>query len=694
MSTKRRILVTSALPYANGDIHIGHLVEYLQTDFWVRFQKMRGHDCLYLCADDTHGTPVMIRARNEGITPEELIARSHQQHSRDFDGFEVAFDNYYTTHSEENRAFSGRIFRALEEGGHIVTRQLPQLYCPHDAMFLPDRFVKGTCPKCQAGGQYGDACDACGATYAAEELCDARCVVCDRAPVTRDSEHIFVELEHFREHLQAWVPQHTARDVANKLLEWFGEPLRGWDISRDAPYFGFEIPGHPGKFFYVWVDAPIGYLAALQNWCQRTGGSFEEWWQDPATEIYHFIGKDIVRFHCLFWPAMLHSAGLRGPDQVFVHGFLTVNGEKMSKSKGTFVSARTYLRHLDPASLRFYYACKLNGTTDDLDLNLDDFIHRVNSDLVGKITNLASRGAQMLHKNLGGRMGSLDPAGRELLAAAQARAEAVAAAYEARDFCRVQVEVREIADRANQYFDGRAPWALVKTDPEAARAVLTTTLNLFRVLAIYLKPILPGYVAKVEKLLGETPYGWDDVAAVITDRPVGTYEYLARRLEKEQVDKMIEESRPGTPATQTPPAPPAAAKPAAPASAPAPAAVAPPPATEGSAKGVIDYDTFAKADLRVAKIVTAELVEGADKLLRLQVDLGDGQPLRQIFAGIRKSYEPAALVGRCVVVVANLAPRKMRFGISEGMVLAASHADGALFVVAPDAGALPGSVVK
>jgi methionyl-tRNA synthetase len=699
MRTKRRIIVTSALPYANGDIHIGHLVEYLQTDFWVRFQKMRGHDCLYVCADDTHGTPIMVRARNEGITPEALIARSHQQHSRDFADCEVAFDNYYTTHSEENRAYSGLIFRSLEAGGHIVSRQLPQLYCPHDAMFLPDRFVKGICPKCQAEGQYGDACDACGATYAAEELREARCVVCGRAPVTRDSEHLFVELEHFRAYLQAWVPQHTARDVSNKLLEWFGEPLRGWDISRDAPYFGFEIPGHPGKFFYVWVDAPIGYMAALQNWCTRTGDSFDAWWQNPATELYHFIGKDIVRFHCLFWPAMLQSAGLRGPDQVFVHGFLTVNGEKMSKSKGTFISARTYLRHLDAASLRFYYACKLNGTTDDLDLNLDDFIHRVNSDLVGKITNLASRGAQMLHKSLGGRMGSLDPAGQELLASAQARAEAVAAAYEARDFCRVQVEVREIADRANQYFDSRAPWALVKSDPEAARLVLTTTLNLFRVLAIYLKPILPAYVAKVEKLLGDAPYGWDDVATVITDRPVGGYEYLAKRLEKEQVEKMIEESRPENREPTSGAAAPVAPKPAASAApnpAAPPAAVAPPAVTaaEGAAKGIIDYDTFAKADLRVAKIVTAELVEGADKLLRLQVDLGEGQPLRQIFAGIRKCYEPASLVGRCVVVVANLAPRKMRFGISEGMVLAASNADGSLFVVAPDAGALPGVGVK
>jgi len=697
--TQRRIVVTSALPYANGDIHIGHLVEYLQTDFWVRFQKMCGHACVYVCADDTHGTPIMVRARNEGITPEALIARSHQQHSRDFADFEVAFDNFDSTHCEANRALSNRIFQALEQGGHVTSRLLPQLYCDHDGMFLPDRFVKGTCPKCGSTGQYGDACDACSATYAAEELVDARCTVCGRAPVTRDSEHIFVELEHFRDFLKAWVPAHTARDVANKLLEWFGEPLRGWDISRDAPYFGFEIPGHPGKYFYVWVDAPVGYMASLQNWCARNGESFDAWWQSPATELYHFIGKDIVRFHCLFWPAMLHSAGFRGPDQVFVHGFLTVNGEKMSKSKGTFISARTYLNHLSPQYLRFYYACKLNGTTDDIDLNLEDFFGRVNSDLVGKITNLASRGAQMLHKNLDGWTGELDVAGCELFGFAQGRADAVAAAYEARDFCRVLVEVREIADRANQYFDGRAPWALVKTDPEAARAVLTSTLNVFRVLAIYLKPILPAYAVKVEKLFGESPYVWSDVAKVFINKPVGAYEYLATRIEKEQVDLMVEESKPGmksevsgqkaeVSSTVGQSNRPVGASVAAPVAAPVAASI------EGAAKALVDFDTFSKVDLRVAKIVTAELVEGADKLLKLMVDLADGKPPRQVFAGIRKFYEPATLVGRNVVLVANMAPRKMRFGISEGMVLAATNADGAIFVVAPDSGAQAGAVVK
>ncbi len=667
----RRIIVTSALPYANGAIHIGHLVEYLQTDFWVRFQKMRGHACVYVCADDTHGTPVMIRARQEGITPEALVARSHDEHTRDFNDFEVAFDNYYTTHSPENRAFCEMIFARMFAAQSLTSRFLPQLYCEHDAMFLPDRFVRGTCPKCQAEDQYGDSCDRCGATYAASELIDARCSVCGRTPVFRESEHLFFELEPYRDYLREWLPTHTARDVSNKLMEWFGEPLRGWDISRDAPYFGFEIPGHPGKFFYVWVDAPIGYMASLQNWCARNGQSFDAWWNDPGTEIYHFIGKDIVRFHCLFWPAMLKCGGLKGPDQVFVHGFLTVNGEKMSKSKGTFISARTYLDHLPPLYLRFYYACKLNGTTDDIDLNLEDFTGRVNSDLVGKITNLASRGAQMLHKNLEGRAGKMDPAGRARYEAACGQADAIAAHYEKRDFCQVMIAVREIAESANRFFDSQAPWALVKQDPEAARCVLTSILNVFRVLAIYLKPILPGYAANVETLFGESPYVWADTTTPFEERPLQPYVYLATRVDPAQVAALVERSR------QAPPAP-------------APAAAAPAPAP---VKPEIDIDTFGKLDLRVANVVAAELVEGAEKLLKLHLDIGEARP-RQVFAGIRKDYDPATLVGRKVVMVANLAPRKMRFGISEGMVLAAGNPDGGLFVVAPDAGASLGATVK
>ncbi|MFA7054109.1 MAG: methionine--tRNA ligase subunit beta, partial [Kiritimatiellia bacterium] len=467
------------------------------------------------------------------------------------------------------------------------------------------------------------------------------------------------------------------------------EPLRGWCISRDAPYFGFEIPGQPGKFFYVWVDAPIGYMASLQKWCADRGESFDAWWQAPEAELYHFIGKDIVRFHCLFWPAMLHTAGYKTPSQVFVHGFLTVNGEKMSKSKGTFIKARTYLDHLRPQDLRFYYACKLNGTTDDMDLNLGDFVNRVNSDLVGKITNLASRGAQMLHKSLGGRTGAMDAEGRTLYLKALDWADSIADYYEARDFSKVMVAVRELADQANQYFDAKAPWALVKSDPEAARGVMTSVLNIFRVLAIYLQPVLPAYAAKTAKLFNETPYVWSDIKKTVENSAIQPYEYLATRVEQAAVDALIAAGKSGEPAPAPRPAKAAAssARPAPPTASPSPAAAALP------VKDIIDYDTFAKADLRVATVLSAECVEGADKLLRLLLDIGEPKP-RQVFAGIRKAYDPAALVGRQVVMVANLAPRKMRFGVSEGMILAAGNPDGALFVVAPDSGALPGATVK
>ena len=468
MSEKRRIVVTSALPYANGDIHLGHLVEYIQTDFWVRFQKMRGNECVYVCADDTHGTPIMIRARAEGITPEELIARSHALHLKDFTDFEVAFDNYYTTNSPENRMFSEQIFAAMEKSGAVTTRKSPQLYCEKCKMFLPDRFVKGTCPKCGAENQYGDSCDKCGSTYAAEELGSPVCTTCGSTPVVRESEHLYFELEPFKDYLRAWLPEHTTSDVSNKLLEWFNEPLRGWCISRDAPYFGFEIPGHPGKFFYVWVDAPIGYRASLANWCEKNGQDINAWWPGPDADAQervpptHFIGKDIIRFHCLFWPGMLHVAGIRTPDKVFVHGFLTVNGEKMSKSKGTFVNARTYLDHLPAAALRYYYACKLSGTTDDMDLNLTDFVTRVNSDMVGKITNLASRGAQMLNKPaLGGTLGALDEEGRKLVELAQSRAEAIAAHYEAR--------TRRAASRRCPWRWRRSPTRRTSTSTAASR---------------------------------------------------------------------------------------------------------------------------------------------------------------------------------------------------------------------------------
>lgn len=670
---KRRIVVTSALPYANGDIHLGHLVEYLQTDFWVRFQKMYGNECVYICADDTHGTPIMIRARKDGISPEALIAASYERHSQDFSDFEIAFDNFYSTNTPENRDFCSTIFKRLEKNNAIFYENIPQLYCPNDQMFLPDRFVRGTCPKCGAPDQYGDSCEKCGATYSPTEMTDAHCAVCGTGkPEQRNSEHVFFNLELFKNYLSSWLETHVAADVANKLLEWFSEDakLMPWDISRDAPYFGFEIPGHPGKFFYVWLDAPVGYMASLLNWCSKQGQDFERWWNNPDAELYHFIGKDIVRFHCLFWPAMLHASDFKGPNQVFVHGFLTVNGEKMSKSRGTFINARTYLDHLDPAFLRYYYACKINNTTDDVDLNLDDFAQRVNSDLVGKITNLASRGAQMLHKSLDGKMGEMDATGKALLADFLSREKIIADHYEARRFSQVPVEVCKLADAANEYFDAAQPWKTIKIDPEATRQTLTTILNLFRILTIYLKPILPRFAEKVETLFQEAPYTWDSLKTVVENRAVSPYQYLAVRILPEQVNAMVEKSRVAPPADKH-----EIEKPTEP------------------LKPEIDIKTFSDSDLRVARVEKAGLVEGSDKLIQLELDLG---PLgrRKIFSGIQASYpDPAVLNGKLIVVVANLKPRKMRFGVSEGMVLSAGLDHAKLCVLTPMGDAKPGDPI-
>ena len=670
MSDKRRIVVTSALPYANGDIHLGHLVEYIQTDFWVRFQKMRGHECVYVCADDTHGTPVMIRARAEGITPEQLIARSHEAHLKDFTDFEVAFDNYYTTNSPENKELSERIFAAAEKGGCITAKSSPQLYCAHCGMFLPDRYVKGTCPKCGSENQYGDSCDKCGATYGAEELGHPVCTTCGATPEVRDSEHLYFELEPQHEYLEKWIPAHTTSDISNKLLEWFKEPLRGWCISRDAPYFGFEIPGHPGKFFYVWVDAPIGYIASLSNWCAAHGEKLEDWWDNPDAELYHFIGKDIIRFHCLFWPGMLHSAGFKTPTKVFVHGFLTVNGEKMSKSKGTFVNARTYLDHLPASALRYYYACKLGGTTDDMDLNLQDFVTRVNSDI----------GAQMLNKSLGGRLGALDEEGRKLVEFAQSRADAIAAHYEARRFSQVPVEVTKIADAANEYFDRREPWKTVKV-PESAemtRTTLTTVLNVFRILAIYLRPILPSYADKAAALFGEQPYTWADLAKTLENAPIGAYTYLATRIDAKQVEAMVEKAK-AKPAESGEVAHESRAsknKGASRAGATAAETAAPHADAQERVpplKSEIAFPDFEKLDLRVGTVVSCEIVPKSSKLLKIVLDAG-ALGTRTIFSGIRGAYpDPAALVGKEVVFVANLAPRKMSVGVSEGMILFAGE---------------------
>ena len=672
MAEKRKIVVTSALPYANGDIHLGHLVEYLQTDFWARFQKLRGHECVYVCADDTHGTPIMIRARKEGITPEELIARSHAEHLRDFTDFQVAFDNYHSTNAPENKDLSARIYAAMEKSGAVTSKTSPQLYCEKCQMFLPDRFVKGECPKCGAAGQYGDSCDKCGATYGAEELGHPVCTTCGATPVVRDSEHLYFELEPQHEYLEKWIPGHTTSDVSNKLLEWFKEPLRGWCISRDAPYFGFEIPGHPNKFFYVWVDAPIGYIASLKNWCEKNGKSIEDYWPSDGTdgnvELYHFIGKDIIRFHCLFWPGMLHTAGFKGPNKVFVHGFLTVNGEKMSKSKGTFVNARTYLNHLPPEALRYYYAAKLGGTTDDMDLNLADFVQRVNSDLVGKITNIASRGGQMLQKKLEGLLGAMDEEGLALIAKCREASETIAKHYEDRRFNMAVVEICRLADAANEYFDRREPWKTVKTDAETTRVTLTAALNAFRIIAIYLKPILPAYADKAMKLFGETEWTWDSINAARENCTLGAYEYLASRIDGKQVEAMIAAAtiNPGDSGEVSHES--RASKNKAKAET-VPAAAAEVPAL----KPEIAFGDFEKVDLRIGKVVSCETVPKSSKLLKFELDAGSlGK--RTIFSGIRGSYaDPAALVGKEVLFVANLAPRKMSVGVSEGMILYAGE---------------------
>ena len=677
MTQSRRLLITAGLPYANGDIHIGHLIEYLLPDFWVRYHRMRGREALYICADDTHGTPIMLNAQKQGITPDELVDRYYQRHQDDFTAFEIQFDSYWTTHSQENRQLSHQIYQSMKDNDLLERRNIEQQYCEHDKMFLPDRFVVGACPKCGSAEQNGDSCDVCGSTYEPTELKGAHCVLCGKKPVTRSSEHIFFRLDQFQEFLTKWVQKSTPAGVSSKLVtDWLGNDLRNWCISRDEPYFGFEIPGEPGKYFYVWLDAPIGYIASTQKWCERNGKKLEDYWgKDTEVELYHSIGKDIVYFHALFWPAMLKQAGFKPPDQLFVHGMLQLNGEKMSKSKGTFINARTYLKHLDPTYLRYYFACKLNAGQDDMDLNLDDFVSRVNADLIGKITNVASRGAQMLQKRLDGKMGTLDQEGKQLVLSAQKSGERIAELYESRNFAKVMLEIRSIADDANKYFDRYEPWKLIKEDPEKTRVILTTILNLFRLMAIYLKPILPSYVLRVEQLFGESPFTWQSATEIVEGKTLQPFEHLLQRLDPKRIAKMIDETK---------------AQHAAPTKSAKKQAVTEAGNFEEIA-GEIQFDDFAKIDLRIAEIVNAEEVEGAKKLLKLTLSIGS--ETRQVFAGIKSAYDPATLIGRKTVMVANLAPRKMKFGLSEGMVLAAGPGGKDLFILSPDQGATPGQRV-
>lgn len=681
MSDKRKILMTTALPYANGYIHLGHMVEYLQADFWSRFQKMRGHECLYICADDTHGTPIMVKARELGITPEELIARSYKEHTSDFKDFQVEFSHYGSTNSPENRELIEYFYGKMQQGGHIVKRPIQQLYCDHDKMFLPDRFVKGTCPKCSSPEQYGDSCDVCGATYSPQDMKNVHCSLCGSTPNLKESESIFFKLNNFKDYLATWIPQHSAPEVSKKMLEWFNEDLHDLDISRDEPYFGFSIPGtNNKKFFYVWVDAPMGYMATTKQWATQNGTTLEKLWQDPQREIYHFIGKDIARFHTIFWPAFLKAAEFRSPDKVFVHGHLMVNGEKMSKSKGTFIAVRTYLNHLNPEYLRYYYATKLSGSMDDIDLNLEDFTNRVNSELIGKITNLGSRGGQMLKKKLDGRMSDMDAQGLALVKLSQEKSEVIAKHYENRDFAKGLNEIRGLADEANRYFDEKAPWKTLDTDPAGTKQVITAILNVFRALAIYLKPILPEYTKKVSQLLKEGDYQWSDVATTLTNHEIGDYTHLATRIETDKVAAMVEESKKINEEI-------AKAKKNMNTSA------SPKAADTAQATSEIEFADFEKVELRVGLVVEAEEIKEADKLLRLKVDIGGGQ-IRQIISGIKAAYKPEQLVGRKLLVCVNLKPRKMKFGMSEGMILAAGAGGDQLFVLSPDEGAQTGERVK
>ncbi|GGX60070.1 methionine--tRNA ligase [Saccharospirillum salsuginis] len=684
MSEPRKILVTSALPYANGPIHLGHMLEHIQTDIWVRFQNSMGNMCTYVCADDTHGTAVMLRAEKEGKTPEDHIKAMQEEHVRDFRGFLIDHHNYYSTHSEENRYFAELIYTRLKTNGHISTRTIRQLFDPEKEIFLADRFVKGTCPKCGSEDQYGDACEVCSATYEPNELVNPKSVYTGATPVEKESEHYFFTLPEFQGMLREWTRSGTLQDsVANKLAEWLDAELQEWDVSRDAPYFGFEIPDAPGKYFYVWLDAPIGYMASFKNLCDRRDDlEFDEYWKkDSKAELYHFIGKDIINFHALFWPAMLDSADFRKPDGVFAHGYITVNGEKMSKSRGTFIMAKTYLEHLNPEYLRYYYAAKLGAGVEDIDLSLTDFAQRVNSDLVGKVINIASRCAGFIKK--GGGSLSDNVAEPEMLAAFQQAGIDIAGAYERREFSKAIREIMALADRANEYIQSKAPWVMSKEEgrEQEVQDVCSMGIHLFRLIAIYLGPVLPAMSDKVKAFLNVDSLNFTDRETVLTGHAINKFKPLLTRIEMTQIDDLIEASKEDA-AAEAKPGPKAAEKKKAESKQDKP--------EEGSQE--IEFGDFAKVDLRVARVIEADHVEGADKLLKLKLDVGNGET-RQVFSGIKSHYQPEDLTGKNVVLVYNLKPRKMRFGVSEGMVLAAGGGD-ELWVMEADSAVKPGTKIS
>ncbi len=672
MSSKRQILVTNALPYANAALHLGHILEYTQTDVWVRFQKMRGHECYYVSADDAHGTAIMLKADEKGISAEQHIAAMRTIHEADFKDFLIGVDNYHSTHSEENRVFSELIYNRLKANGHIAQRSITQAFDPEKKLFLADRYVKGTCPKCKTEDQYGDNCEACGATYSPVDLINPVSVISGATPVEKESVHYFFKLPEFTDFLKQWVNSGTVqKEVANKLGEWLDSGLQEWDISRDAPYFGFEIPDAPGKYFYVWLDAPIGYMASFKNLCNRESIDFDHFWnKNSPTELYHFIGKDIVNFHALFWPAMLKSAEYRTPTKVCVHGFVTVNGKKMSKSRGTFINARCYLDHLNPEYLRYYYASKLSGSVEDIDLNLEDFIQKVNSDLVGKVVNIASRCAKFVTNGNDGIL-SATIENQALWDQVSGAGDSIANHYENRDFSKAIREIMALADSANEYIAAQEPWKLNK-DPDQKQKVqdiCSLGINMFRVILTYLKPVLPAMSEAGEAFLNDS-LSWESVNQPLVEHQINPFKPLMQRIEKERVDAMVEASVQDLPkAIENTISGPLADEPLA---------------------DEISFDDFIKVDLRVALIVKAEHVEGADKLLKLTLDIGG--ETRQVFSGIKSSYEPQSLQGRLTVLVANLAPRKMRFGMSEGMVLAAADKKG-IYLLEPDSGAQPGQRV-
>jgi methionyl-tRNA synthetase len=679
---QRNILVTSALPYANGSIHIGHLVEYIQTDIWVRFQRLFGHVVTYVCGDDAHGTPIMLKSREAGVTPEDWIAKFHKEHQEDFARFGVAFDNFGTTHSELNRTLSNRVYERVKTAGLITTKEIEQLFDPKANIFLPDRFVKGTCPNCKSPDQYGDSCEVCSKTFDPSELINPVSVISGATPVMKSSTHLFLNLESSRDFLLKLYDQGLVDEsVKNKLLDWFKEPLRAWDITRDAPFFGFEIPDQPGKYFYNWFDAPIGYLASLGQKLGADAQETEDFWNDDDLERFHFIGKDIQYFHALFWPVMLHAANLKPPTKLAIHGFLTVNGKKMSKRDGTFIKASTFAKHLDPQYLRYYFATKLGPTPEDIDLSFEDLSARINGELVNKLANLVSRCAPMLNRLLDGKLGVSAMDAIPLLREARGAADEIAAAYDGRNFAAVTRTICALADKANKYVEDQAPWKMVKTDAEGARGVLTAALEIGRILTIYLKPILPEFAAKVEKCLLLSPLKWEHIQHAMEPHTIAPFEHLAQRLDQKAVDAMIEESK----ESQSAPSAPGSAG----GSAPSSATPAGHPADEPLA-AEIDINAFAAVDLRVAKVLTAEPVEKSDKLMKLTLDVGHlGQ--RTILAGIKKAYTPDRLVGRLVIFCANLAPRTMgKFGTSQGMICAAGPGGSEVFVLSPDSGAKAG----